>query len=53
VTEYSPGEFESLYSEAPTIELHYKSGIIQFELNTLPLLLHRLGAEHPASAFSL
>jgi hypothetical protein len=42
-----------LYSEAPTIELHYKSGITQFELNTLPLLLHRLGAEHPASAFSL
>jgi hypothetical protein len=53
VIEYAPGEFERLYTGAPTIELHYKKGISRFELNTLPLLMHRLAADHPGCVFHL
>jgi uncharacterized protein YjbI with pentapeptide repeats len=52
-TEYAPGEFVKLYSETATIELHYRNRITPFELNTLPLLFHRLATDHPHSSFRL
>ena len=52
-TEYSPGEFERLYSEQTTIELFYQDGISSFELNTLPALLQHLASKHPDASIHL
>jgi uncharacterized protein YjbI with pentapeptide repeats len=52
-TEYAPGEFEHLYSEQTTIELHYHGGLSTFELSTLPALLQRLTSQHPNASIRL
>jgi len=52
-TEYEPGEFERLYSEQTTIELHYPGGLSTFELSTLPALLHHLSQKHEGVVISL
>jgi hypothetical protein len=46
-TKYAPGEFEKLHSEQPSVQLFYKGGLSQFELNTLPALLKHLASLHP------
>lgn len=45
-TAYEPGEFEKLHSDQACIELFYQGGVSNFELNTLPALLHHLASLH-------
>jgi uncharacterized protein YjbI with pentapeptide repeats len=48
-TEYTPGEFERIYSEQTCIELFYEGGMSSFELGTLPALLQHLTSMHPGT----
>lgn len=52
-TSYPPGEFEKLHSDRTFIELLYPGGILPFELNTLPALMHHLAILHPGSNLRL
>lgn len=52
-TSYQPGEFEKLHSDRTFIELLYPGGILPFELNTLPALMHHLASLHPGSNLRL
>jgi hypothetical protein len=52
-TYYEPGEFERLYKEGLTIEVHYKGGMNRVEVDTLPMLLKHLEARHEGSALQL
>lgn len=52
-TAYEPGEFERLYSDQTCIELFYQGGVSNFELNTLPALLHHLATLHPETSIRL
>ena len=52
-TAYEVGEFERLHADVKTVELHYSGGITLFEINTLPLLMHRLAQLNPDSLFRL
>lgn len=52
-TSYPPGEFEKLHSDRTFIELLYPGGILPFELNTLPALMHHLASLHPGSNLRL
>lgn len=52
-TTYIPGEFEKLYSDQTCIELFYQGGVSNFELNTLPALLHHLASLHQGTNIRL
>jgi hypothetical protein len=52
-TNYLPGEFERIHSYQPFIELFYRGGVSEFELNTLPALLRYLASLHPDSNIRL
>jgi len=52
-TSYPPGEFEKLHSDRTFIELLYPGGILPFELNTLPALMHPFATLHPGSNLRL
>jgi uncharacterized protein YjbI with pentapeptide repeats len=53
LTRYGPGRFERLHADSATIELRYPDGITQFELHSLPLLLHKLASQHADGNFRL
>jgi len=52
-TEYEDGVFERIYGEKPRIVLHYAGGMSSVDLTMLPLIVERLQADHPNSAFHI
>jgi hypothetical protein len=52
-TEYREGDFERIFAEKPSIELHYPDRISLVDLAMLPLIIERLQAEHPDCALHI
>jgi uncharacterized protein YjbI with pentapeptide repeats len=51
--EYGRGEFERLHSDQSCFELFYQGGVSNFELATLPAMLHHLSCQHPGASIRL